>query len=179
MPPKRRSLPGTNPMPKIVIKSWVHANICVSDLGRSVAFYEMLGFAKVEDQMFDDSSDCWRGLGIPENAEPRQFRAVFMAIPDSEGPILDIIEFINPQAAGQPYPTLYNLGTCRLCFEVDDVDEVARVLEGAGVETVSSPARYECGSDRPASVEGIRFICFRDPDGTFLEFVSRPGGLRA
>ena len=35
-------------MTKIRIREWVHANICVRDLARTIPFYEMLGFEKFD-----------------------------------------------------------------------------------------------------------------------------------
>lgn len=162
-------------MSRISIKRWVHANICVRDMEVTVPFYEMLGFEKFEDLIFEEGSDVWRGLGVPEGDRPRRFRAVFMNIPGSDGPFLDIIQFIDPPTDGDPLPTLYNTGTCRLCFEVDDIDAVEQVLIDNGVELVSSVARYETSRGVAPHGKGARFICFRDPDGTFLEYACMDG----
>ncbi|MBB4425421.1 catechol 2,3-dioxygenase-like lactoylglutathione lyase family enzyme [Bradyrhizobium sp. CIR48] len=159
-------------MTRVPIKNWVHANICVRDMEQTIPFYEMLGFEKFSDLIFEDSSDCWRGLGVPPGQKDRRFRAVFMRIPNVERPILDIIQFLDPSTAGEPYPTLTNVGTCRLCFEVDDIDAVAKLLADNGVEMVSSVARYETSEGVAPNGQGARFLCFRDPDGTFLEYVS-------
>jgi catechol 2,3-dioxygenase-like lactoylglutathione lyase family enzyme len=114
-------------MTKIKIREWVHANICVRDLARSIPFYEMLGFEKFDDNVFEQGAGVWEGLGIPEG---RRFRAVFMRIPgDRPRPFLDIIQFIDPPTAGEAYPTLHNVGIGRLCFEIDDIFEVAKLLE--------------------------------------------------
>src|SRR5258705_324687 len=92
-------------MTKIKIREWVHANICVRDLARSIPFYEMLGFEKFDDNVFEQGAGVWEGLGIPEG---RRFRAVFMRIPgDRPRPFLDIIQFIDPPTAG---------GSCRAWF---------------------------------------------------------------
>jgi len=99
-------------MTKIKIREWVHANICVRDLARSIPFYEMLGFEKFDDNVFEQGAGVWDGLGLPEG---RRFRAVFMKIPgDRPRPFLDIIQFLDPPTAGEPYPTLHNVGIGRL-----------------------------------------------------------------
>lgn len=159
-------------MDKVTIKRWIHANICVRDMEKTIPFYEMLGFETFEDLIFEEGSDVWRGLGVPAVAGDRRFRAVFMRIPGQEGPFLDIIQFLEPPTAGEPYPSLYNVGTCRLCFEVDDIEAVERLLVKNGVTLVSSVARYETAAGVAPNGNGARFLCFQDPDGTFLEYAS-------
>ena len=79
---------------KMKIRQWLHANINVRDLDRSIPFYEMLGFEKVTDQIFEPGAGVWPGLGLPSD---RRFRAVFMAIPgDQPVPFIDMIQFLDP-----------------------------------------------------------------------------------
>jgi catechol 2,3-dioxygenase-like lactoylglutathione lyase family enzyme len=153
----------------IQIRQMVHANICVRDMERTIPFYEMLGFEKFADQIFEPGAGVWRGLGLDAN---RRFRAVFMKIPgDKPVPFLDIIQFLTPPTTGEAYKTLDNVGIGRLCFEVEDVDRVARDLASQGVEFVGPVAPYETApAVAPSGVEA-RFLCVRDPDGTVIEYV--------
>jgi catechol 2,3-dioxygenase-like lactoylglutathione lyase family enzyme len=155
------------------IRQWVHANICVRDLERSVPFYEMVGFEKFADQIFDKGAAVWRGLGLETD---RRFRAVFMKIPgDHPVPFLDMIQFLDPPTAGKPYPALDNVGIARLCFEVKDIDAAAAHLAANGVEFVGPVSLYETAPGvRPEGVEA-RFVCFKDPDGTILEYAEFAG----
>ena len=157
---------------KIQIRQWVHANICVRDLERSVPFYEMLGFEKFADQIFGEGARTWRGLGL----DGRRFRAVFMKIPgDRPVPFLDIIQFLDPPTAGEPYPTLHNVGIARLCFEVADIHAAAAHLQANGVELVGPVSPYEIAEGvRPQGVEA-QFLCFKDPDGTIIEYAQFAG----
>lgn len=163
-------------MTSISILQWVHANICVRDMERTVPFYEMLGFEAFADQIFGEGAEVWPGLGLPQG---RRFRAVFMKIPgDHPVPFLDIIEFLDPKTAGEAYPTLHNVGIGRLCFEVADIDAAAAFLVERGVELVAPVARYEVGPGvRPHGVDA-RFLCFKDPDGTIIEYVQFGGAAQ-
>lgn len=154
---------------RIQIRQMVHANICVRDMERTVPFYEMLGFEKFADQIFGEGAGVWRGLGLEGG---RRFRAVFMKIPgDHPVPFLDIIQFIDPPTAGEPYPTLHNAGIARLCFEVDDIHAAAAHLKANGVEFVGPVSPYETAKGvRPEGVDA-QFVCFKDPDGTILELI--------
>lgn len=158
---------------KMKIRQWLHANINVRDLDRSIPFYEMLGFEKATDQIFEPGAGVWPGLGLPSD---RRFRAVFMAIPgDQPVPFIDMIQFLDPPTSGEAYPTLANVGICRLAFLVDDIHAAAAHLEINGVEFVGPVADYETARGvRPGGVEA-QFVCFKDPDGTILEYVQSKG----
>ncbi len=155
-------------MRPITIRQWVHANICVTDMERSVAFYELIGFEKFDDQIFGEGAAVWPGLGLING---RRFRAVFMKIPgDRPVPFLDIIQFLDPPTAGDAYPTLANIGIGRLCFEVEDIHAAAAHLVANGVELVGPISAYETAPGvRPHGVEAL-FVCFKDPDGTIMEY---------
>jgi catechol 2,3-dioxygenase-like lactoylglutathione lyase family enzyme len=157
----------------ITIRQMVHANICVRDLDKTIPFYEMLGFEVFADQIFGEGARTWVGLGLPQG---RTFRAVFMKIPgDKPVPFLDIIQFLDPPTAGAPYPTLYNVGICRLCFEVEDIDAAAATLQAKGVEFVGPVTPYEIAYGvKPQGVEA-RFLCFKDPDGNVMEYAQFSG----
>jgi catechol 2,3-dioxygenase-like lactoylglutathione lyase family enzyme len=156
-------------MNPVRIRQMVHANICVRDLEQTVPFYEMLGFEKFADQIFGPNAGVWRGLGLATN---RTFRAVFMKIPgDRPVPFLDIIQFLDPPTTGEPYKTLDNVGIGRLCFEVEDIDNVASLLAKNGVQFVGPVSPYETAPGvHPSGVEA-RFLCVKDPDGTIIEYV--------
>lgn len=155
-------------MKAIQIRQMVHANICVRDMERTVPFYEMLGFEKFADQVFEEGAGVWRGLGLETN---RRFRAVFMKIPgENPVPFLDIIQFLDRPTAGVAYKTLDNVGIARLCFEVADIEEVAAYLASKGVEFVGPVSPYETAPGvLPSGVEA-KFLCVRDPDGTVIEY---------
>jgi predicted lactoylglutathione lyase len=54
------------------IRQWVRANICVRNLDRSVPFYEMVGFEKFADQIFDKGSGvCAASASRPTAASVR------------------------------------------------------------------------------------------------------------
>jgi len=154
-------------MKAVPIRQMVHANICVRDMEKTIPFYEMLGFEKFADQIFEPGAGVWRGLGL---SDERRFRAVFMKMPGQDVPFLDIIQFLDRPTTGEPYRTLDNVGIVRLCFEVDDIEAVASFLAGKGIEFVGPVSPYETAAGvRPSGVEA-RFLCVRDPDGTIIEY---------
>lgn len=155
-------------MAAIEIRQWIHANLCVREMARSVAFYERLGFEVFHEQVFEAGARTWAGLGLSGTG---RMRAVFMRIRGGrKTPFLDLLEFLDPPTTGSAYPTLSHVGICRLCFEVEDLDAAVALLRSQGVEFVGPVSAYESAPGLKAAGVDARFICFKDPDGTVLEF---------
>jgi catechol 2,3-dioxygenase-like lactoylglutathione lyase family enzyme len=101
-----------------MLQKLFHVNICVRDMERSIRFYQDLGFTKVRDFTLDDPS-----VGDALGLKAKKLRGVFMRLGnDPNSPVLDLVQFIDPPPQGQPYPTLNNIGICRIAFTVDDID---------------------------------------------------------
>jgi catechol 2,3-dioxygenase-like lactoylglutathione lyase family enzyme len=152
-------------MSQPMFKRLFHVNICVSDMTRSIAFYERLGFKKVGDFILGGGTP---GIGVALGLDVKQLRGVFMRLGDDpQAPVLDLVQFIDPPAQGQPYPTLNNIGICRIAFLVDDIAAVYEQLKTLEVEFVA-PLNMFDGPRRSK----IGVLCFKDPDGTILELIS-------
>jgi len=140
-----------------------HVNVCVRDMERSIRFYQSLGFTKVNDFTLDDPS-VGDALGI----KAKKLRGVFMRLGNDENaPVLDLVQFIDPPTQGQPYPTLNNVGICRIAFTVDDIDKTYEQLKALKVDFVAPLKKI----DGPGGAK-IGVVCFKDPDGTILELIS-------
>src|SRR5258708_20990058 len=118
-------------------------NIGVRDMERSIRFYQDLGFTKVRDFTLDDPS-----VGDALGLKAKKLRGVFMRLGnDPNSPVLDLVQFIDPPPQGQPYPTLNNIGICRIAFTVDDIDRTYADLHSqkvqcvAPLETIERPQR--------------------------------------
>jgi len=144
----------------MTIKSVFHVNINCTDFERSKRFYEMLGFTSVVNIPEGGSEEMGRGLGDP-NAQGKA--TIMMLNPDDRhGTRLDLIEWTNPATKGSPPPDLFHAGMARLCLYCTDLDDHVTALKEADVELVSDPAEL---------MKGTRFVCFKDPDGTFIELI--------
>jgi catechol 2,3-dioxygenase-like lactoylglutathione lyase family enzyme len=146
-----------------MLKQFFHVNVCVTDMDRSVEFYGGLGFKKVDDFTMEDPT-VGDALGVKAN----KLRGVFMRLGDDPGSlILDLVQFIDPPTQGAPYPSLNNVGICRIAFSVDDIDETYKDLQAKNVEFVAPLHKIprEDGTE-------IGVVCFKDPDGTILELIS-------
>lgn len=146
-----------------MLQKLFHVNVCVRDMERSIRFYEGLGFNKVSDFTLDDPS-----VGDALGLKAKKLRGVFMRLgSDPNSPVLDLVQFLDPPTQGQPYPTLNNVGICRIAFTVDDIDKTYEELKAKNVEFVAPLKKI----DGPGGAK-IGVVCFKDPDGTILELIS-------
>ena len=116
------------------ITGFVHAQINVSDLERSIEFYEMLGFEVISKGVIKDPQ-VFASLGLKEG----RLVGAFLRIPGRSTkvtPMLDMIQFLDPPPTGLPYPSLNHLGINRLCFQVGDIEAANEGLVARGVELV-------------------------------------------
>jgi catechol 2,3-dioxygenase-like lactoylglutathione lyase family enzyme len=140
-----------------------HVNICVRNMERSIRFYQDIGFTKVNDFTMDDPR-----VGDALGVQAKKLRGVFMRLGDDpNAPVLDLVEFIDPPTRGEPYPSLNNVGICRIAFTVDDIDQTYEELKSKGVQFVAPLKKV----DGPGGAK-IGVVCFKDPDGTVLELIS-------
>lgn len=148
-----------------MFRRFFHVNICVRDMERSIRFYESIGFTKVSDFMLGGGEpSIGAALGFPV----KKLRGVFMRLgTDPTAPVLDLVEFVDPPPQGQPYPTLNNIGICRIAFLVDDIATVYKELQAKHIEFVAPLQML----DGPRGSK-IGVVCFKDPDGTVLELIS-------
>src|SRR5215469_9209817 len=110
-----------------------HVNICVRDMERSIRFYQDLGFTKVNDFTLDDPT-----VGDALGVKAESLRGVFMRLgTDPNAPVLALVQFIEPPTKGEPFPTLNDVGICRIAFTVDDSDETEEKLKAIRVEFVA------------------------------------------
>jgi len=148
-----------------MFRRFFHVNVCVSDMERSIRFYESIGFTKVNDFILGGGEpSIGAALGLPV----KKLRGVFMRLgTDPNAPMIDLVQFIDPPPQGQPYPTLNNLGICRVAFLVDDIEAVYKELQAKQVEFVAPLQMLDGPRDSKIGV-----VCFKDPDGTVLELIS-------
>lgn len=147
-----------------------HVNINVSDMDRSVAFYERLGFV-VERDVERDELSIAAGLGLPAF----RARVVYMKPSGATGPtvLLDLVQFRDPLPVGTPYESLNHLGIGRLAFAVRDIEVARQSLDEQGIAYMANlePIRFVDADDWAHPVP-VGFLTVRDPDGTYLQLVA-------
>jgi catechol 2,3-dioxygenase-like lactoylglutathione lyase family enzyme len=149
-----------------------HVNINCSNLERSRAFYEAIGFKVVNDFSATSAGGTSRTfaeiglapmLNLPADCDAR---ALLLALTDHpHATRLDLIEWITPKSASAPRGDLARLGFGRLCLKVRDCRPIYDGLVAGGWTVYSPPMLIDMG--------GTQQLCFccEDPDGVVVEFM--------
>ncbi len=144
----------------MAIKGIFHINVNCRSLARSQAFYESLGFSVVLAIPEGGSAEMARGLGLPEGIKAQA--AIMMLDPQhARGARIDLIEWKKPKTHGETPADLAHVGAVRIALWTKDIDAEYERLKALGIEFISDPV----------AMEGARWCCFRDPDGTVLELI--------
>ena len=139
-----------------------HTVVNCRDIDESVAFYKLLGFEVLHDR---------RDLVWPESLagtfglKRAQGRGVLMVLPtDREGPILDLIEWLEPKAVFTD-PADFPVTVPRtICFATRGVQAAHAALSAKGVRFTCAPT-----AQREAGIIAVAF-CY-DPSGNVVELL--------
>jgi catechol 2,3-dioxygenase-like lactoylglutathione lyase family enzyme len=140
-----------------------HLRITCSDLARSVAWYEGLGFDVLGTDKLQDAS--FLGLTDPTEAVATRLR-----LPD-EGFEAILVQWERPASHGHHYREPNHAGLYRTAVGVEDTRGSYAAMSSAGWTFDRAPMSVELtGTPVPDM-----WICFlSDPDGVPFEFVERP-----
>ena len=144
-----------------MIERIFHFNINCTDLERTLPFYQMLGFKVILD--FGEGMES-QEMAAAFGMRAARIKGVHLRLgDDSQATRIDLLEFQNPAPAGQPYPHLYHTGVARMCLKTTNIWQMYEELKAKGVEFLSEPKLLPGTS--------VTIVCFKDPDGTFLELL--------
>lgn len=143
--------------------------INVSDLERTVAFYEHL-------TSFRAAADATEG-GRSLDGRPGHARSLLLANANSAAPwpTIRLTQWLDPAPVGRPHTSPGAIGFFRVVVHVDDLDETRRRADEAGwhpfTPTTGEEFRFTLGSTGPRS---YRAFAVHDPDGIVVEFLESP-----
>ena len=145
------------------VVSFNHFNVTVSDMDRSLGFWqdllglELLGRGVVEYPHLD------RIVGL----ENTRIEWAELALPG--GGMIEVFRYHRP--VGSPVrPQIPDPGCTHVCLEVHGLDQLVERLRAAGVETRSRRAVSIPFGDW----KGVKSIYVRDPDGITVELIEKP-----
>ena len=130
-----------------------HTGLTVSDLDRSIEFYEQLGF-EVAARIEEEGEEVERGVGVSD----ARLRVAMLEAPGSRH---ELIQYDRP-GGGPPSHPNNGIGAAHVCLEVEDVDAAVEELRGRGIRFLSDPITHE---------SGIRWVYAKDPDGITAELL--------
>jgi catechol 2,3-dioxygenase-like lactoylglutathione lyase family enzyme len=143
-----------------------HVGFAVSDLDRSIAFYETLLGTPMLMRKTWDVPYVGEIVGYPDLV----LEGAFFQLPNDV--ILELLEYSSP-APGTVDMESYNAGNAHLCLVTDDMAADFARLRAAGYDTFRS--------ERPIDIpwgpyRGGRACYLRDPDGASIELLEAPPG---
>jgi catechol 2,3-dioxygenase-like lactoylglutathione lyase family enzyme len=146
-----------------------HVGITVSNLEKSIEFYQALTGLKVSN--IDE-------IGGPRMAQTQGLddTRIKYANLHLENINIDILEYVIPKPEKTSYQN-NQISAMHLCFEVDDINAAMQRLREIGVEPEGEPIVFEKG-DGLKSGFGTAVAYFRDPDGTNLEIIAPVGPFK-
>jgi catechol 2,3-dioxygenase-like lactoylglutathione lyase family enzyme len=138
-----------------------HVGLTVSDLERSIAFYQTVLGCRVRERSENSGADVGEVTGIAGAA----IIAADLELPG--GGLLELLQYVAP--VGERLAQRRNQGGhTHIGFLVEDVDAAYDRLVAYGVTPTSRPVRI----DEPGSAwDGVRVFYARDPDGRTIECV--------
>ena len=138
-----------------MILAYRHTGVNVTDLARSVAFYESLGFVVVERRHEEGAYiDALTGLS--------NVSLDWVKVEAPNGVLLELVRFRCPDRVRRFSSDYASIGCNHLCLQVDNVEAMHRELSAAGVRC------HPVQTDPPGKVKNM--ACY-DPDGTIIELV--------
>ena len=143
-----------------------HVGYAVTDLDRSIAFYETLLGVPLLMRKTWDVPYVGEIVGYPGLV----LEGAFFQLPN--GVILELLEYKTP-GPGMVDMESYNAGNAHLCLVTDDMAGDFARLRAAGYDTFRS--------ERPIDIpwgpyRGGRACYLRDPDGASIELLEAPPG---
>lgn len=131
-----------------------HTGITVSDIDRSIDFYQQLGF-ELTERFEEEGEEVELGVGVPG----AKLSAAMLEGPNDSR--IELIQYLQP--GGSPARNPNNgIGAAHVCIEVEDVDAAVAELREKGIEFFSDPITHEAG---------IRWVYAKDPDGITAELI--------
>ena len=147
-----------------------HIGIHVSDIERSIKFYQLLGMTLVHRQ---EQSNAYtsRLVGYPDAAIRVAQLRLSESDPGVSGHHLELVEYVRPASESVPL-SRNTAGTAHLAFAVADILAEYERLRRNDVRFISPPNEIMAGINRGG------YACYLlDPDGITLELVQPPSEL--
>jgi catechol 2,3-dioxygenase-like lactoylglutathione lyase family enzyme len=140
---------------------WHHAAITVSDMQKSLAFYQdILGFTLFMDEMVSgpELDKVYMETGV-------KIRMVMLT--DETGNMIELVEWKSQRATKRPskYLKFRSTGLVEICLSVPDLEKLKGNLRRKGIEFRVPIWNFQAGGF------GTKVTYIEDPDGVQIELI--------
>ena len=144
--------------------------LVVSDLEKSVDFYQRVGLLKAADaaQTDTDQGGVFGSIDLPLTAESKQSRIVYMMTPGSGGMIALLSYDKPPLPSARGNLVGIGIGDVIVSIEVPDVQAAHGRLSQIGTRFQRTPVRFSQPGPDGATQTGQHLLAY-DPDGHMVE----------
>jgi len=141
--------------------------LLVSDIEKSIAFYEGIGFSIWLDRGGERDPDG--GGDLPLNGKPGYSRIVILEGQHPDWAMIGLLQYDNPPLPWTRDKDDQTIGTSDavLVIVTDDMDQVHKNLLALDATILSGPRAYTSNSVNGKKFGQIMF--FQDPDGRVIE----------
>lgn len=153
-----------------MIKRIAHTGMIVSDLDKSINFYENILGLEFKGRMLMEGAESEALFGIPGVKAEVAYLA-----PSSdggvEGPLLELICLNTVEGEFKIEKNVANFSKAiiaEVCFETDDIEEKYKQMKNAGVKFISAPQTFDYSSQNMGVSKAAYFY---DPDGIIQELL--------
>lgn len=152
------------------LEHFYHTVINVKDLDESIAFYKRLGFEVLNDRRHVEWPDF---VATNFGMKRAKGRGVLMVLPsDPDGPMIDLIEWLEPKAEFPASPLPDNSVPRIFAFRTRNVHAAYEELSKQGVTFT----RDMWGPHPELGIVGV--CCCHDPNGNLIELIELNPGQR-
>ena len=139
----------------------VHVNVNVTDIERSVAYYERFGFSVMHT--FTDEKPKTPQADVSHTPGTR---GAVMSISDDPRASckIELIQSLEPPATPHPETRPGQAGVGRIAIRTKNVQGYVEKLSKEGIEPITPIEEIDIVSAR-------RFVLYHDPDGVLLELI--------
>lgn len=146
-----------------------HTVVNVRNLDESIAFYRLLGFEVLDDRRNVEWPDFMSSFFGMKRAKGK---GVLLVLPtDSDGPMLDLIEWVEPKARFDTIPVEDGLVPRVIAFRTKNVRSAYDALKAKGV-------RFTRDLFTNDALGVVGSCCCWDPNGNLIELIELKPGQR-
>lgn len=146
-----------------------HIGITVSNLEKSIEFYEALTGRKITNKDVIGGKRMAQTQGLDDTLI--KFANLHLGNVN-----IDILEYDKPKSTKASYSN-EQISAMHMCFEVEDLEAAVKRLKEIGVEPEGEPIYFE-EQDGLKTGFGTGVVYFTDPDGTNLELIAPKGPFK-